>query len=223
MAKPLLPDDPWELIAPLLPPPKPRRRDHPGRKPVSDRQTLTGILFVLKTGLPSRTEDARGAISSYQYDANGNLVGYTDAAGDSWKQQAGTDSPQYLSELLDLSRSLQQRRQHAEAEPLLRECLAIRQRKEPDAWTTFETQALLGGTLRAQKKYAEAEPLLLAGYEGLKQREATIPANSKFRLTETLKRLVLLYDNWGQTDKAEAWRRKLEGTKDAAQPTTDEP
>jgi hypothetical protein len=32
MAKPLLPDDLWELIEPLLPPPKPRRRDHPGRK-----------------------------------------------------------------------------------------------------------------------------------------------------------------------------------------------
>lgn len=52
MAKPLLPDDLWELLAPLLPPPKPRRRRYPGRKPVSDRQALTGILFVLKTGLP---------------------------------------------------------------------------------------------------------------------------------------------------------------------------
>jgi transposase len=52
MAKPLLPDDLWELIEPLLPPPKPRRRRHPGRKPVTHRQALTGILFVLKTGIP---------------------------------------------------------------------------------------------------------------------------------------------------------------------------
>jgi transposase len=52
MAKPLLPDDLWELIEPLLPPPKPRRRDHPGRKPIDDRRCLTGILFVLKTGIP---------------------------------------------------------------------------------------------------------------------------------------------------------------------------
>jgi transposase len=52
MAKPLLPDDLWALIAPLLPPPKPRRRDHPGRKPIDDRKALTGILFVLKTGIP---------------------------------------------------------------------------------------------------------------------------------------------------------------------------
>jgi transposase len=52
MARPLPPDGLWALIAPLLPPPDPRRRDHPGRRPIDDRLALTGILFVLKTGLP---------------------------------------------------------------------------------------------------------------------------------------------------------------------------
>jgi transposase len=52
MAKPLLPDELGEIIQPLLPPPKPRRFHYPGRKPVGDRQALTGILFVLKTGIP---------------------------------------------------------------------------------------------------------------------------------------------------------------------------
>lgn len=52
MAKPLVSDELWEVIQPLLPPPKPRRFRYPGRKPVGDRQALTGILFVLKTGLP---------------------------------------------------------------------------------------------------------------------------------------------------------------------------
>src|SRR5260221_13669499 len=52
MAKPLLPDALWDLIQPLLPPAKPRRLRYPGRKPVGDRQVLTGILFVLKTGIP---------------------------------------------------------------------------------------------------------------------------------------------------------------------------
>jgi transposase len=45
-------EDVWLRIAPLLPPPNPRRRRHPGRKPLSDRQILTGILFVLRTGIP---------------------------------------------------------------------------------------------------------------------------------------------------------------------------
>jgi transposase len=51
MAKPLLPDALWQIIQSLLPPPKPRRFRYPGRKPIGDRQALTGILFVLKTGI----------------------------------------------------------------------------------------------------------------------------------------------------------------------------
>jgi transposase len=36
----------------LIPPPNPRRFCFPGRKPVDNRQALTGILFVLKSGTP---------------------------------------------------------------------------------------------------------------------------------------------------------------------------
>lgn len=52
MAKPLLSNDLWEAISALLPPPKPRRFNFPGRKPVDNRRVLTGILFVLKSGIP---------------------------------------------------------------------------------------------------------------------------------------------------------------------------
>jgi tetratricopeptide (TPR) repeat protein len=97
----------------------------------------------------------------------------------------------------------------ADAEPILRECLAIRAKKEPDAWATFNTKSLLGGSLLGQKKYAAAEPLLLTGYEGMKQREAKIPANSRQYLTEALERLVQLYDAWRKKDKADEWRKKL--------------
>lgn len=50
MAKPLVSDELWERIRPLLPaePPKPKG----GRPQVPDRACLTGILFVLKTGCP---------------------------------------------------------------------------------------------------------------------------------------------------------------------------
>lgn len=52
MAKPLLDDALWQLIQPLLPPAKPRRFRYPGRKYVPDRAVLTGIIFVLQTGIP---------------------------------------------------------------------------------------------------------------------------------------------------------------------------
>jgi transposase len=51
MAKPILDDALWELIEPLLPPPKKRRRRYPGRKPIPHRAALTGILYVLKSGI----------------------------------------------------------------------------------------------------------------------------------------------------------------------------
>lgn len=50
MAKPLLPDGLWALIEPLLPEYEPSPKG--GRPPITPRQALTGILFVLKTGLP---------------------------------------------------------------------------------------------------------------------------------------------------------------------------
>lgn len=50
MTKPLLPDDLWAIVEPLLPtePPKPTG----GRPRVPDRAALTGIIFVLKSGIP---------------------------------------------------------------------------------------------------------------------------------------------------------------------------
>jgi transposase len=49
--KPLVSDELWDRVQPLLPPPTPRRFRFPGRKPLGFRQILTGILFVLKTGI----------------------------------------------------------------------------------------------------------------------------------------------------------------------------
>ena len=52
MAKPLVDDKLWSIIEPILPKPT-RRFRYPGREQrVSDRQALTGILFVLQTGIP---------------------------------------------------------------------------------------------------------------------------------------------------------------------------
>jgi transposase len=48
----LIDDDLWRLIEPLLPKRRPRNRRYAGRKPIADRAALTGILFVLRSGIP---------------------------------------------------------------------------------------------------------------------------------------------------------------------------
>ena len=76
------------------------------------------------------------------------------------------DSPQLAGMLAQIGLSLLQQKKWTEAEPLLRECLAIREKTQPDVWTTFNTQSLLGGALLGQKKYADAEPLLRRATRG---------------------------------------------------------
>ena len=49
MSKPLVSDELWAVVAPLLPPKRPRPQG--GRPRISDRAALTGILFVLKSGI----------------------------------------------------------------------------------------------------------------------------------------------------------------------------
>jgi hypothetical protein len=109
-----------------------------------------------------------------------------------------------------VSLDLLQYRQFAAAEVFLRECAAIRERKLPGDWSTFNSIAMLGSALLGQKKLAEAEPLLLEGYQGLKDREAAIPPQGKIRVKEALYRLVALYVAWEKPAEAAKWQAILE-------------
>jgi hypothetical protein len=123
--------------------------------------------------------------------------------------QLGPDDPRLAGILAPLGLSLVQQGKWTGAEAVLRECLAIREKAQPDDWSTFNTRSTLGGSLAGQKRYAEAEPLIVSGYEGLKAREARIPPPGKPRLREAAERVVKLYEAWGKPDKAAEWRARL--------------
>jgi eukaryotic-like serine/threonine-protein kinase len=125
------------------------------------------------------------------------------------KRQGGM-AAQTADALAALGENLLKQQKCADAEPLLRECLRVREQRPPLDWKTFHTQSLLGGSLLGQKKHADAEPLLVAGYEGLREREARIPVPSRTRLAEALERLVQLYEATAQNEQAAVWRKKLE-------------
>jgi len=121
----------------------------------------------------------------------------------------GADHPFALQVMNNLVRAYQEAGKPAAAEPLLRQALAVSEQKAPDDWRTFEARSILGACLLSQKKYVEAEPLLLEGFEGLKARAAKIPAPAQKRLSDAGARIVALYNDWGQKEKAEQWRNRL--------------
>jgi tetratricopeptide (TPR) repeat protein len=139
------------------------------------------------------------------------------------RSQQPKGSLELAGSLAPIGLSLLQLKAYAEAEPLLRECLAIREAKEPDDWRTFNARSMLGGTLLGLKNYTEAEPLLLSGYEGMKQREKTIVQAGKTRIPEAIERLVQFYEVMGKEDDAARWRKELELTKAAQKKTEKHP
>ncbi len=121
----------------------------------------------------------------------------------------GAEHPDTLTSLVNLAGVYRVQGKHADAEPLLRATLTVREKTLPDDWLTYSTRSLLGAALSGQKKYSEAEPLLVSGYEGMQLPNATLPATSQARLREALERLVQLYTGWGQPERAAAWKAKL--------------
>ena len=124
------------------------------------------------------------------------------------------DSPQLAGMLAQIGSSLLEQKKWTEAEPLLRECLAIREKQKPDEWLTFNTKSMLGGALLGQKKYAQAEPLLLNGYEGMKKQEDKIPPQAKNRLSQAVERLVQFYEATSKPGEAATWRKELKARQD---------
>ena len=144
---------------------------------------------------------------------------------DFWKRKAGADSPQYAAALASLGLNLLQQRSGPKPRPFSAKPSPSARPKHPDDWTTFNTKSMLGGALLGQKKYTAAEPLLRAGYEGMKLRAEKIPAHAKPRLAEALDRLIALAEATNKPDDARMWkdeRAKLPAAS-ASKPEAEDP
>ena len=98
---------------------------------------------------------------------------------------------------------------YGEAEKTLRSALRSYEKTSPEVWQRYNCQSLLGASLAGQQRYVEAEPLLLAGYEGMIQRAATIPAQNRYYLEEAQNAILRLYQSWGKPEKLAEWRQKF--------------
>jgi tetratricopeptide (TPR) repeat protein len=125
------------------------------------------------------------------------------------KKQLGNEHPKVATALANLARVLQRQGKLNEAEAMARECLGVHEKQLANHWRTWSTRSLLGDILLGEKNYAAAEPLLVSGYEGMRQLGNRVTAAGKLGQKETLQRLVQLYETTGRTDKAAEWKQKL--------------
>jgi tetratricopeptide (TPR) repeat protein len=125
------------------------------------------------------------------------------------RKNSGADSTELASTLGSLGECLLRQDEYAQAEPLLRESLAVFEVKLPDSWKTSQIQSRLGMAMLGQGRFAEAEPLLVRSYDALTAQEQQIPALSRNIVKDTGDRLVQLYEAWGRSDRAAEWRKRL--------------
>jgi serine/threonine protein kinase len=95
---------------------------------------------------------------------------------------------------------------YTEAETDLRATCDAFDKAGLQVWQRYFCVELLGASLVAEKRLDDAEPLLLAAYRGLKEREASIPAASKQVISRTAEWLTRLYREKGDTEMTEKWK-----------------
>jgi serine/threonine protein kinase len=130
---------------------------------------------------------------------------------DARRRVLGPAHPDTLDNMISLAEVRLNEKRYADAEPLLHEALSSYEATSPGSWQLYRSQSLLGTTLVAQGRFAEAEPLLVDGFHGMLQQEAMIPFESRSEIHRTGQQILQLYERWGKSEKAEAWRATLNG------------
>jgi tetratricopeptide (TPR) repeat protein len=126
-------------------------------------------------------------------------------------QSLGPNDRRIAGSTMSIGRDYLMLRDYTKAEKELLSAQAMEIKSEPDHWRRFFVDNLLGGALLGEKKYSQAEPLLVSGYGGFKDRESKVPPSAKVYITEAGERVVQLYKAWGKPAQAEEWRNKLAG------------
>jgi tetratricopeptide (TPR) repeat protein len=107
---------------------------------------------------------------------------------------------------------------YSAAEVELRRALAGYEKSGADTWARYHVMTLLGSTLVCQRRFADAEPLLTQGYEGLLRHQATIPESSRADVAAAAERIVAMYQAWGSGAQADMWKQRIAGAAAPAQP-----
>jgi hypothetical protein len=122
------------------------------------------------------------------------------------RRTLGPEHPDTMNSASDLALALVSQAKFAESEILAREAIETDRKNRPEDWQRFRAESLLGASLAGQKKYAESEPLLLAGYQGMESRKDKMMATDRYHLERAREWIAQLYQAWGRLEKAAEWK-----------------
>jgi tetratricopeptide (TPR) repeat protein len=108
---------------------------------------------------------------------------------------------------VDLALAYVSQGKFGDAEPLAREALETERKIRPNGWQRYRAGSLLGASLAGEKKYPEAEPLLLEGYQGMLARKDRISVPDRYNLNLARQWVIELYQSWGKPAKAAEWSK----------------
>lgn len=142
--------------------------------------------------------------------------GQPEAAEEVYRKTLAKRRERYAESHPDIARSLEnlgtilmRHNKPEDAETVLRECLTIRESAlSPNHRLIGWTNTLLGASLKDQARFEESEPLLLRGYDHLRD-DINVPLNKQ---QAALVHIVELYEKWGKEDKAAEYRARLQSS-----------
>jgi len=143
------------------------------------------------------------AISYYDQGRYAESLAKVTEALQIYRETFGTHYDTYPTALITQGLILTKIGQTAAGEKILREAVQLRVASLPKGhyWIALADNAL-GECLTIEKRYGEAEPLLLESYQSLKSSQGA--TNPRTRLAG--QRLVTLYEAWGRPDVASRYR-----------------
>src|SRR5262252_7774507 len=118
-----------------------------------------------------------------------------------------------MASAADLALAYQSQGKFAESEALAREAWEFNRKKQPNDWQRFRAESLLGASLAGQKKYVEAEHLLVEGYQGMAERKDHIAVRDWYHLDRAGEWIIHLYQDWGKPKQAAEWQQKSNAAK----------
>jgi tetratricopeptide (TPR) repeat protein len=126
------------------------------------------------------------------------------------RRKLGSDDANTVRHTNTLGLVYLQQRRYEDVKRLLGDAVPTRTDKK-DAWYRYTAETIVGAALAGEKKYAEAERMLIAGYEGLIEQKATIPQGATDPIDRAREWIVRLYKAWGKPDRAGEWSARGSG------------